>query len=85
MIRLKPIKKVNNVYQIDEGIFDVLKAIVTGKNTDITKIPDNKLSKQGRDLKKATNDLNKRFEAEAKKYGLSPEDYAKKISSLYSR
>ena len=54
MIRLKPIKKVNNVYQIDEGIFDVLKAIITGKRSDITKIPDNELSKAGKDLKKAT-------------------------------
>ena len=54
MVKPKLVKKVNSVYQIDEGIFDILKAIITGKSSDITKIPDRELSKQGRELKKAT-------------------------------
>ena len=61
MIKPRLVKKVNNIYQIDEGIFDVLKAIITGKSSDITKIPDNELSKAGKDLKKATVALEKEF------------------------
>ena len=79
MIRPKPIKKVNNIYQIDEGIFDILKAIITGKSSDITKIPDKELSKQGRALKKATIALEKEFRQKAKAKGVDPKQYAKDI------
>jgi hypothetical protein len=85
VIKPKLVKKVNNVYQIDEGIFDILKAIVTGKNTDITKTPDSKLSKQGRALKKATLDLEKKFAAEAKRLGMTPEEYVADIKRLYGK
>ena len=83
MIRLKPIKKVNNVYQIDEGIFDVLKAIITGKRSDITKIPDNELSKAGKDLKKATVALEKEFLKDAKKKGVDAKKHAEDLLKQY--
>ena len=83
MIRPKPIKKVNNIYQIDEGIFDILKAIITGKSSDITKIPDNELSKAGKDLKKATVALEKEFRKEAKKKGVDPKKHAEDLLKQY--
>lgn len=85
MIKPRLVKKVNNVYQIDEGIFDILKAIIKGKNSNITKIPDSKLSKQGRALKKATLDLEKKFADEAKKLGMTPEEYSAAINSIYTK
>ena len=83
MIKPKLVKKVNSVYQIDEGIFDVLKAIITGKRSDITKIPDNELSKAGKDLKKATVALEKEFRKDAKKKGVDPKKHAEDLLKQY--
>ena len=84
MVRPKLVKKVNSVYQIDEGIFDILKAIITGKSSDITKIPDRELSKQGKELKKATIAMEKEFRQEAKKKGVDPKQHAKDLLKKYN-
>ena len=84
MVKPKLVKKVNSVYQIDEGIFDILKAIITGKRSDITKIPDRELSKQGRELKKATIAMEKEFRQEAKKKGVDPKQHAKDLLKKYN-
>ena len=84
MVKPKLVKKVNSVYQIDEGIFDILKAIITGKSSDITKIPDRELSKQGKELKKATIAMEKEFRQEAKKKGVAPKQHAKDLLKKYN-
>jgi len=84
VVRPKLVKKVNSVYQIDEGIFDILKAIITGKSSDITKIPDRELSKQGKELKKATIAMEKEFRQEAKKKGVDPKQHAKDLLKKYN-
>ena len=84
MVKPKLVKKVNSVYQIDEGIFDILKAIITGKSSDITKITDRELSKQGRELKQATIAMEKEFRQEAKKKGVDPKQHAKDLLKKYN-
>ena len=84
MVKPKLVKKVNSVYQIDEVIFDILKAIITGKSSDITKIPDRELSKQGRELKKAIIAMEKEFRQEAKKKGVDPKQHAKDLLKKYN-
>jgi len=62
------IKKKNERYQIDEGLFDLLK-IMIGGNIDVKKTPDAKLSKKGRALKKSAIAFQSEMEAKAKKEG----------------
>jgi len=71
------IKNFNGHYQIDEGIFDIIKTIITGKNDPITTTPDSKLSKKGRELKKAAIAYKEEIEKEARKKGVSAEEEAK--------
>jgi hypothetical protein len=62
------IKKKNNRYQIDEGIFDIFKIIIGGK-IDVKKMKDNELSKKGLALKKSAIAFEKEMLSKARKEG----------------
>ena len=47
----KVVERRNGRYQINEGIFDIIKILITGSAGDIKKIKDKNLSKAGRELK----------------------------------
>ena len=48
------------------------------------KIPDRELSKQGKELKKATIAMEKEFRQEAKKKGVDPKQHAKDLLKKYN-
>ena len=62
------IKKKSERYQIDEGLFDLLKIIVGG-NIDVKKTPDRKLSKKGLALKRSAIAFEKEQLDKARKEG----------------
>tara|TARA_R110002020_G_scaffold213290_1_gene420062 strand:+ start:610 stop:861 length:252 start_codon:yes stop_codon:yes gene_type:complete len=64
------IKKKNNRYQIDEGIFQIFKVLMGG-DIDIKKMKDKDLSKKGKELKKAALGFEKELLAKAKKAGFN--------------
>ncbi len=70
------IKKRNEIFVVSEGIFDFIKAIITGK-VDVAEIDDEDLSKGGKDLKKAIKNMEKRVEKEANKKGMSVDQLIK--------
>lgn len=71
------IEKINGRFQVDEGVFDIIKTIITGKNDPITTTPDSKLSKKGKELKRAAIAYKNEIEADAKKKGVDAEEEAR--------
>ena len=72
------VKKTERGYIISEGLFDFVKAIVSGK-VDIAGTKDDRLTDQGKKLKKGILDMEAELEKEARKAGMSPEEYVKKV------
>ena len=62
------IKKENNRYQIDEGVFDLFKIMFGGK-IDVKKMKDSELSKKGLALKKSAIAFEKEMLDKARKEG----------------
>ena len=71
----KIVERRNGRYQINEGIFDIIKILITGKSSDLTKIKDKKLSKAGKELKKSMIAVSDALEDEARSQGKTKEEY----------
>ena len=77
----KVVERRNGRYQINEGIFDIIKIIITGKSSDLTKIKDKKLSKAGKELKKNMIAVDDALEDEAKNQGKTKDEYIQDMLS----
>ena len=75
----KVVERRNGRYQINEGIFDIIKILITGSAGDIKKIKDKNLSKAGRELKKSVVDMSSALDKEAKKQGKTKEEVTQDI------
>ena len=77
----KVVERRNGRYQINEGIFDIIKILITGKSSDLTKIKDKKLSKAGKELKKNMIAVDDALEDEAKNQGKTKDEYIQDMLS----
>lgn len=77
----KVVERRNGRYQINEGIFDIIKILITGKSSDLTKIKDKKLSKAGKELKKNMIAVDSALEDEAKNQGKTKDEYIQDMLS----
>ena len=77
----KVVERRNGRYQINEGIFDIIKILITGKSSDLTKIKDKKLSKAGKELKKNMIAVEDALEDEAKNQGKTKDEYIQDMLS----
>ena len=77
----KVVERRNGRFQINEGIFDIIKILITGKSSDLTKIKDKKLSKAGKELKKNMIAVDDALEDEAKNQGKTKDEYIQDMLS----
>ena len=76
----KVVERRNGRYQINEGIFGIIKASLVGKTSDIRKLDDKKLSAAGLEMKKNVMNMEKIIDKMAAVEGKSKEEYTQNIA-----
>jgi len=76
----KVVERRNGRYQINEGIFGIIKAFLVGKTSDIRKLDDKKLSAAGLEMKKNVMNMEKIIDKMAAVEGKSKEEYTQNIA-----
>jgi hypothetical protein len=71
----KVVERKNGRYQINEGIFDLIKIFLGAKSTSIKKIDDKKLSKTGKEIKNSLMQMDRIVKAKAAEAGKSEDEY----------